>query len=202
MYSYISGTLEETREDYIVVDNHGIGYQIFVPLRMHEELPATGSPVKIYTYLHVREDAFLLYGFSSQDEIAMFRLLLNVSGIGPKGALALLSSCSANDIRFAVLSEDAGLLSKANGIGKKTAQRLIIELKDKVNPEDVYSSLDAAQPAVYGGNSVARREAMEALVALGYSSSDAAKVLSGIEITEESDVETVLKQALKNMSMI
>ncbi len=202
MYSYISGTLEEVREDYVVVDNHGIGYRILVPLRIHEELPAIGSHVKIYTYLHVREDAFLLYGFSSQDEIAMFTLLLNVSGIGPKGALALLSSYSANDIRFAVVSEDDTLLSKASGIGKKTAQRLIIELKDKVDLEEVVPSSGGAEPVPYGGNSAVRREAMEALVALGYSSSDAAKVLSGIEISEETDVETVLKQALKNMAMI
>ncbi len=202
MYSYISGTLEEVKEDYVVVDNHGIGYRILVPLRIHEELPAIGSHVKIYTYLHVREDAFLLYGFSSQDEIAMFTLLLNVSGIGPKGALALLSSYSANDIRFAVVSEDDTLLSKASGIGKKTAQRLIIELKDKVDLEEVVPSSGGAEPVPYGGNSAVRREAMEALVALGYSSSDAAKVLSGIEISEETDVETVLKQALKNMAMI
>ncbi len=202
MYSYISGTLEEVREDYIVVDNHGVGYQIFVPLRMHEELPGIGSPVKIHTYLHVREDAFLLYGFSSRDESAMFQLLLNVSGIGPKGALALLSAYSANDIRFAVVSEDDTLLSKASGIGKKTAQRLIIELKDKVDLETVVPSSGGTEPLPYDGNSVVRREAMEALVALGYSSSDAAKVLSGIEISEETDVETVLRTALKNMAML
>ncbi len=202
MYSYISGTLEEVREDYIVVDNSGIGYQIFVPLRIMEDLPAIGSQVKIYTYLHVREDAFMLFGFSSRDEIAMFTLLLGVSGIGPKGALAILSSYSANDIRFAVVSEDDRLLARAPGIGKKTAQRLIIELKDKVSLEDAVDAVDMPAAPVYDVNSTVKKETMEALVALGYSSSDAAKVLSGIAISEEDEVEDVLRQALKNMAMI
>ncbi len=202
MYSYISGTLEEVTEESIVVDNHGIGYQIYVPLRIHDELPAIGSQVKLYTYLQVREDTFLLFGFSSRDEISMFTLLLNVSGIGPKGALALLSAYSANEIRFAVVSEDDRLLARAPGIGKKTAQRLIIELKDKVSLEDTVHVAETAGPAVFEGISGVKQETMEALVSLGYSSSDAAKVLSGIEIGEEDDVESVLRQALRNMAMI
>ncbi len=203
MYSYISGTLEEVKEDYIVVDNNGIGYQIFVPLRIHDELPSVGMQIKIYTYLLVREDAFLLYGFSSRDEIAMFQLLLAVSGIGPKGALALLSTYSANEIRFAVVSDDDKTIARAPGIGKKTAQRLIIELKDKVDLEEALDIGESSETVSdYPTNSVVRRETMEALTALGYSSAEAAKVLSGIEITEEDDVETVLKTALKNMSMI
>ncbi len=203
MYSYISGTLEEVKEDYIVVDNNGIGYQIFVPLRIHDELPSVGMQIKIYTYLLVREDAFLLYGFSSRDEIAMFQLLLAVSGIGPKGALALLSTYSANEIRFAVVSDDDKTIARAPGIGKKTAQRLIIELKDKVDLEEALDIGESSESVSdYPTNSVVRRETMEALTALGYSSAEAAKVLSGIEITEEDDVETVLKTALKNMSMI
>ncbi len=202
MYSYISGTLEEVREDSIVVDNHGIGYLLYIPLRIHEELPEIGSQVKIYTYLQVREDTFILFGFASEDEIAMFRLLLTVSGIGPKGALALLSSYSANEIRFAVASDDDKLLSRASGVGGKTAQRIIIELKDKVDLEEAVEALGTTGPVVYEGNSVIKKEAMEALVALGYTSSDASRVLSCIEISEDDDVEEVLKQALKNMAMI
>ncbi len=202
MYSYISGILEEVSEDGIVVDNHGIGYQILVPLRIMEDLPAIGSQVKIYTYLHVREDAFLLFGFSSRDEISMFRLLLGVAGIGPKGALALLSAYSANEIRFAVVSEDDRMIARAPGIGTKTAQRLIIELKDKVSLDETVRVTGDSGPAAWEGNSTVKRETMEALTALGYSSSDAAKVLSEIEISEEDDVETVLRQALKNMAMI
>ncbi len=202
MYSYISGTLEEVREDSIVVDNQGIGYLLYIPLRIHEELPEIGSHVKIYTYLQVREDTFLLFGFASEDEIAMFRLLLTVSGIGPKGALALLSSYSANEIRFAVASDDAKLLSSASGIGGKTAQRIIIELKDKVDLEEAVDAFGTTGPVVYEGDSAVKKEAVEALVALGYTSSDAARVLSCIEISEGAEVEEVLKQALKNMAMI
>ncbi len=199
MYSYISGTLEEVRQDCVVVDNNGIGYQILVPLRIYDELPQVGSQVKIYTYLHVREDALQLFGFSSPDEIAMFRLLIAVSGIGPKGALALLSTYSASEIRFAVISADDTLISRAPGIGKKTAQRLIIELKDKVSLEDVEDFAGTAEPVSCGGNSEVKRETMEALVALGYSSSEASGVLSGIEITEDDSVEAVLRKALQNM---
>ncbi len=202
MYSYISGTLEEVAEDHIVVDNHGIGYEIFTPLRILDELPETGSQVKIYTYLYVREDAMLLFGFSTRDEIAMFTMLLGVSGIGPKAALAVLSSFSANEIRFAVVSEDDRMIARVPGIGKKTAQRLIIELRDKVSLEDAAGVPDTPGPEVYDGNSVVKKETMEALTALGFSSSDAAKVLSGIEISDQDDVETVLKQALKNMAVI
>ncbi len=202
MYSYISGTLEEVREDSIVVDNHGIGYLLYIPLRIHEELPEIGSHVKIYTYLQVREDTFLLFGFASEDEIAMFRLLLTVSGIGPKGALALLSSYSANEIRLAVAIDDAKLLSRASGIGGKTAQRIIIELKDKVDLEEAVDAFGTTGPVVYEGNSAVKKEAVEALVALGYTSADAARVLSCIEISEGEEVEEVLKQALKNMAMI
>lgn len=202
MYSYIKGTLEEVMEDLIVVENNGIGYNIRVPSRMLDALPERGREIKIYTYLYVREDAFSLFGFSSRDELDMFKLLINVSGIGPKGGLAVLSVLSPNDIRFAVVSEDIKQISKAPGIGKKTAQRLIIELKDKVSLEDAIDTVQAASEASVHENNLVRKEAAEALTALGYSASEAAKVLSGIEITEDADVETVLKLALKKMAFL
>ncbi|MCC8017210.1 MAG: Holliday junction branch migration protein RuvA [Lachnospiraceae bacterium] len=203
MYAYIRGTLEEVREDYIVVENNGIGYQISVPMRILEELPERGAEVKIYTYLYVREDIFSLFGFSTQDELAMFRLLLNVSGIGPKGALGILSALSVNEIRFAVVSEDIKTITKAPGIGKKGAQRLIIELKDKISLEDAYeSALEDGLQEVPETMQIVKKEAMEALVALGYSSADAARALSGIEISDDSDVETVLRMALRSMALL
>ncbi len=200
MYSYIRGTLEEVREDFIVVENNGIGYQIHVPMRILQELPQSGGQVKIYTYLYVREDAFSLFGFLSRDELTMFQLLLNVSGIGPKGALALLSVLSADEIRFAVVSDDVKTITKAPGIGKKGAQRLIIELKDRISLEDAFESAADTAPMVPESGHTARKEAMEALIALGYSPAEAAGALSGLEITEESDAESVLKQALRNMA--
>lgn len=203
MYSYIKGTLEEIREDLIVVENNGIGYNIRVPSRLLDELPPRGGQVKIYTYLYVREDVFSLFGFASEDELNMFRQLITVSGIGPKGGLAILSVLSPNDIRFAVVSEDAKTIAKAPGVGAKTAKRLIIELKDKVNLEEAMEHLaqdESGSSTVSGG--LVRKEATEALVALGYSAAEAAKVLSGIDISADADVESVLKAALKQMAFI
>lgn len=202
MYSYIKGTLEEVREDLIVVENNGIGYNIRVPLRMLDELPPRGGQIKVYTYLYVREDAFSLFGFSSNDELNMFKLLINVNGIGPKGGLGILSVLSPNDIRFAVVSEDMKSISQAPGIGKKTAQRLIMELKDKVDLDEALHSMQDAPEIQAPANNAVKKEATEALVALGYSQTEAAKVLSGIEITDDTDVETVLKQALKNLAFL
>ena len=204
MYSYIKGTLEEVSEDLIVVENNGIGYNIRISARMLDALPARGEQVKIYTYLYVKEDAFSLFGFPSRDELEMFKLLINVSGIGPKGGLAVLSVLSANDLRFAIVAEDAKTISKAPGIGSKTAKRLIIELKDKIDLEAaIETGFEEMETPAAGGNSNnrIRKEASEALVSLGYSTTEASKVLSGIEITEEDDVESVLKAALKNMAL-
>ena len=204
MYSYIKGTLEEVSEDLIVVENNGIGYNIRISARMLDALPARGEQVKIYTYLYVKEDAFSLFGFPSRDELEMFKLLINVSGIGPKGGLAVLSVLSANNRRFAIVAEDAKTISKAPGIGSKTAKRLIIELKDKIDLEAaIETGFEEMETPAAGGNSNnrIRKEASEALVALGYSATEASKVLSGIEITEVDDVESVLKAALKNMAL-
>ena len=205
MYSYIKGTLEEISEAQIVVENHGIGYNIRISARMLDVLPTRGEEIKIYTYLYVKEDAFSLFGFPSRDELEMFKLLINVSGIGPKGGLAVLSVLSANDLRYAIVAEDVKTISKAPGVGSKTAKRLIIELKDKIDLEEViengFEQVEASNP-VSGSNNRIRKEAADALVALGYSATEASKVLSGIEITEDSDVERVLKAALKNMAFL
>ena len=205
MYSYIKGTLEEISEDQIVVENHGIGYNIRISARMLDVLPTRVEEIKIYTYLYVKEDAFSLFGFPSRDELEMFKLLINVSGIGPKGGLAVLSVLSANDLRYAIVAEDVKTISKAPGVGSKTAKRLIIELKDKIDLEEViengFEQVEASNP-VSGSNNRIRKEAADALVALGYSATEASKVLSGIEITEDSDVERVLKAALKNMAFL
>ncbi len=203
MYSYISGTLEEVLPDTIVVDNQGIGYNIQVPVRLIEGLPPVGSSVRIYTYLAVREDAFSLFGFESRDELNLFKMLINVSGIGPKGGLAILSVLSPDELRFAIIAEDDKTISKAPGIGKKTAQRLIIELKDKVDLSDLgFAEETAAAPEAKTAGNVIRTEAAEALTALGYSASDAAQVLRDIPVTEDMDTEDLLREALKRMSML
>ena len=138
MYSYIKGTLEETGEDYIVIEAGGIGYQIYTTGQTFQYLPCQGAELKVYTYLHVREDAMILFGFLTKDDLSVFKLLLGVSGIGPKGALAILSVMTTDDLRFAVLGDDAKAIARAPGVGAKTAQRLILELKDKLSLEDAF----------------------------------------------------------------
>lgn len=203
MYSYIKGVLAELEEDAIVVETGGIGYHIYTTGQTFSRLPSLGDKVKIYTYLYIREDAMLLYGFCSKDELRVFKLLLGVSGIGPKGALAILSVMTTDDLRFAVLGDDAKTIAKAPGVGVKTAQRLILELRDKLSIEDAFEEkLSQAEDTARDRAKGAKNEAVQALVALGYSSSEALKALGGIEITEETDVEDLLKAALKNMALM
>lgn len=132
MIRYIKGTLEMIEEDAVVLDNHGIGYRILVSGALMDRLPGIGGEMKIYTYMNVREDAMQLFGFESMDELEMFCQLITVSGIGPKAGLSILGTLSADDIRFAVLADDAATIAKAPGIGAKTAKKLIVELKDKI----------------------------------------------------------------------
>lgn len=204
MYSYIRGTLAEITEEGIVVDNHGIGYAIWVPGQVFDYLPSVGEEIKIYTYHYVREDMMALYGFLTREDVTIFKMLIGVSGIGPKGALAILSVMSTDDLRFAILSEDAKAISKAPGVGAKTAQRLIIELKDKISLEDAFEQKLANQVEKIEKSPITgvKNEAILALTALGYSQSEALKVISGIEIHEDSQVEEVLKAALKQMAFM
>lgn len=203
MYAYIKGTLEEVTEDAVVVETGGIGYNIRVSTATADLLPGLGSEVKIYTYTLVREDALQLFGFLTRDDLEIFKRLITVSGIGPKGGLAILSVMSADALRFAVMAGDAKAIAKAPGIGAKTAERVILELRDKISIEDTLRGLGS--PAAAGqadaaiGDNLMRREAIEALVALGYSASDATAAVKKVEIAEDATSETILKQALKFM---
>lgn len=203
MYSYIKGELVEIFEDSIVVENNGIGYNIRIPGSIIDSLEGLGQEVKIYTYTYIREDAMLLYGFLTRDDLHIFKLLLGVSGIGPKGALAILSVMTPDDLRFAVLADDDKTIAKAPGIGKKTAQRLIIELKDRLSLAEAYAKGIVQEAAAQGSvKGTVRQEAVEALVALGYSSAEAMKAVNGVEISEDTTVEEVLKISLRQMSLI
>lgn len=203
MYSYIRGALAEVELDHVVIDVNGIGYNIYIPVNCFDYLPAIGEECKIHTYLYIREDAMMLYGFLTKDDLALFKQLISVSGIGPKGALGILSAMSADDLRFAILAQDAKAIAKAPGIGAKTAQRLILELKDKVSLEDAFEKkLDNQKAAVASAGSQVKNDAVLALNALGYSSAESLKAVSKVKITEDMDVEDVLKQALKQMSFL
>ena len=205
MYAYIKGTLEEITEDAVIVETGGIGYNIKVSGTTVDLLPGIGSEVKIYTYTLVREDAFSLYGFLTRDDLEIFKKLITVSGIGPKGGLAILSVMSADALRFAVMAADAKAIAKAPGIGAKTAERVILDLRDKISLEDtlrgIGSPADAAGQAAGAGNSdnLMKREAIEALVALGYSASDATAAVKKVEVGEDATSESILKLALKHM---
>lgn len=201
MISYIKGNLADIAEDSIVVDVSGIGWHIFVPGQVLDHLPAMGETVKVHTWLQVREDAMTLFGFLTKDDLRIFKLLIGVNGIGPKNALAILSVMSTDDLRFAILGDDAKAIARTPGVGPKTAQRLILELKDKVSLEDAFEQKMAHVQEAQADASGVKAEAVMALTALGYSSSEAFKALSGIEITEDMEVEALLKLALKNMAM-
>lgn len=202
MYAYIKGELAEINTDHIVIEAGGIGYQVFISLQTFDYLPSVGENLKIYTYLYLREDAMILYGFLTKDDLELFKLLISVSGIGPKGGLAILSTLEADDLRFAILSGDAKAISKAPGVGGKTAQRVILELKDKLSLEDAFEAKTehVQKNAAAVGGSV-KNDAVMALTALGYSSTESLKAVSTVEITEDMDVEEVLKAALKHLSL-
>lgn len=201
MYSYIKGTLAEILDGTIVVENQGIGYNILATGPLLNALPPIGGEIKVYTYTYVREDQLGLFGFLTRDELSVFKLLIAVSGIGPKGAVAILSAMDVDDLRFAVLGDDPKAFEKVPGIGKKTAQRLIIELKDKLDLEDVFEGAltRAATPEVPSGKNDIRSEAILALTALGYGSQEATKAVQAVTVDEESTVETLLKEALRHL---
>ena len=193
MISFIRGLVADTTENAVILENNGIGYEIFMTGSSIEQVSRIDGEVKIHTYFQVREDAMQLYGFLSKDDLEMFRLLLNVNGIGPKAALGVLAGLTADELRFAVLSDDIKTISKAPGIGKKTAQKLILELKDKLKLEDAFEKKLAheQEAASVSGFLIhdGRQEAAEALIALGYSSTDAMKAIRKVTDVSPDDVE-------------
>lgn len=198
MYAYLIGKVAEIEEDNLVLEVGNIGYNIKVPGSVAAQLPPVGQQVKVYTYTSVREDALQLFGFLTKDDLRMYRMLITVSGIGPKGGLSLLGAMSADEIRMAVLTQDAKAIAKAPGIGNKTAQRLILDLRDRISIEDAFSPEQGSAVQGTGVLDQARNEAVEALTALGYSASDALRAVKAVE-QEDMDVEALLKAALRKL---
>lgn len=203
MIAFIRGTVADLTENAVILETGQIGYEIFMTGTDMDKGIRIGDEVKIHTYFHVREDVMQLYGFLSKDDLQVFKLLLGVNGVGPKGAIGILSGITADELRFAVLSDDVKTISKAPGIGKKTAQKLILELKDKLKLEDAFElklahqqeEVSAGRAAIHDGH----KEAVEALVALGYSNTDALRAVRQVTDADPDDVEGILKAALKNM---
>lgn len=205
MLSYIIGEVAEISADTVVVENNGIGFNIKTSAMTIDSLPPVGDMVRIYTYLHVREDAMQIFGFLSKDELEVFKLLLNVNGIGPKGALGILSAISTDDLRFAVLSDDVNLIKSCPGVGAKTAQKLIIELKDKLRLEDAFEMAvnnNNKKNTVQDNTVIVMNEAVEALVSLGYSSKDAISAVKKVENIQNKNSEQILKEALKGLAIM
>lgn len=211
MIAFVKGPLVQIEEDMVVVEAGSVGLEIRVPLPVLERLPALGQTVMLYTYFQVKEDGMSLYGFLDRQDKAVFKQLLGVNGVGPKGALGILSALRPDDLRMAILSGDAKAISKAPGIGAKTAQRVILDLKDKVSMEQVteswMSANGASQPGTAGeagasGLSGAANEAVQALTALGYTNMEAAKAVKKVELKEGMTAEEVLKAALKHLSFL
>ena len=205
MIAFIQGELCDIEKDSVVVACQGIGYEIQVPGSVISRLPAVGMAVKLFTYTYVREDALGLFGFLNRDDLAVFKQLITVSGVGPKGALAILSVMSADELRMAILAEDAKTLSKAPGIGAKTARRMILDLKDKLELVPMMEgdgnggSASVARQDQETTDMVAREEVLMALIALGYSQTEAARAVRSVQYGENMDSETLLKQALKKI---
>ncbi len=201
MISYVRGELVAIEDDKVILDVNGVGFGIYMPAQSMTLLPTIGEEVRLHTYMNVREDAMQLFGFLTRDDLNVFKLVIGVSGIGPKGGLNILSQLSPDDLRFAVMANDAKTIAATPGIGKKTAEKLIIELKDKLSIEDVLNKTveqDAMTHVTNASNEI-QAEAVQALVALGYGSTEAMKAVKKVPTDEATTVEEVLKLALKNM---
>ena len=202
MIAYVKGIIDDIAEDNVVVDVGGVGMNVKISADTAARLPGVGQPVKLYTYTSVREDAFWLYGFLSRNDLEIFKKCITVSGIGPKGALSILSVLDADSLRFAIVSGDAKAIAKAPGVGTKTAERLILELKGKLEIDDAMISREAV---AYGTAQAAaadtpqKQEAVAALVSLGYGQTEALKAVNAIEDAAEMDSGAILKAALKHL---
>ena len=206
MYEYIKGRYIGINKDYIIVENNGIGYKIFTSGATMAEMPKVNEEIMLYLEQIVREDFIGLYGFKDREELEMFKLLISISGVGAKAALSLLSISRINNLKYAIIMEDDKHLCRAPGIGKKTAQKLILELKDKIDLEEVFETKQEHVRETEGKmeskkENDAKKDAVDALTALGYSSTEALRAVRQIGVTPDMDVETILKLALKNMNL-
>ncbi len=198
MYAYLKGELEGLTEEGIIVEVNGIGYNVRMPKEMTANLPPLHYNVQIFTYTSVREDAFWLYGFLTASDLDLFKKLISVNGIGPKVAQGILAVMDSDTLKFSIMSGDAKLIAKAPGVGAKSAERIILDLKDKISLDiEGFSTEEGVGSPNIAEKDLVKNEAVEALVALGYSQFDAAKAVSKVERSEGDTVESVLKAAFK-----
>ena len=197
MFAYIKGSLEQKSNNYVVIDVGGIGYKIFMATKAIETLGEIGEIVKVHTHYYVREDNISLYGFNTNEELRMFELLLGVSGIGAKSAIAMLSEISPSSFALAVISDDISQLVKIPGIGKKTAARIVLELKDKLKTEESITKTEGVKLSIT--NEEETSEAIAALQVLGYTKREIERALENVD-TKNLQLEEIIKQGLKNLA--
>lgn len=197
MIGFLRGEIADLTEQIAVIDVQGVGYEVWISKKTMAALPQVGSQAKLYTYFHVREDTMRLYGFLTKDDLDFYKQLIGVNGIGPKGALGILEGMTTDDLRLAILSGDVKAISKAPGIGTKTAQRLIFDLKDKISIRDREGETSEFLKEGEG----ACNEAAQALIALGYSQSEAIKAVQRVKEKETMSTNEILKAALKQMNL-
>ncbi len=193
MYKYIKGTIEEIGEDFIVVDNNNIGYKIFTSSNTILNINNDSNEKKLYTYLHVREDQMSIYGFITREELDIFKLLLSVSKIGPKVGLAIVSTMTPSEIKISISTDDIKTLTKAPGVGKKTAKRIILDLKDKIEDNII---VEKSSLSLNNNNF---NETISALISLGYTKEEAKRAISKID-TDSNNTEDIIKLALNELS--
>ena len=203
MIASVKGKLEGVTTESVIIDVNGLGVEAIVPTTVINLLPKIDENIKLHTYLHVREDVMQLYGFLEKEDLDFFKLLITVNGIGPKAAIAILSSMPTDILTFAILSEDTKTIQKAQGIGAKTAKKLVLELKDKVGiiktPKNTGSEIYDNSALTIGINSEIKDEAVQVLTALGYSQTEAVKAISTVEMYEEMTSEELVRLSLKNL---
>lgn len=201
MYAYLKGIVADIEEDNCVLEVNDIGYNVQISGQTAAKLPGMGERVKLYTFTNVKEDALQLFGFLTKADLEMFKKCITVNGIGPKGALALLSVMDADALRYAIISQDTKAISQAPGIGKRTAERLILELKDKLSIDDamINREIDVYQGTQGGMENAQKKEAVEALVSLGYGQAESLKAVNQVEGAEDMEAGALLKAALKKL---
>ena len=189
----------QATEKQLILDVNHVGFRLSISARDARKMPDPGEEITIFTYMSVREDAITLFGFLEEEDLEIYRRLITVGGIGPKGGLGILSVMDADEIRFAVLAEDAKSIAKAPGIGLKTAQKVILELKDKMDLNDVISKrMEKGGPAESSALDAQRAEAIDMMTALGYTASEALRAVRGAHLTEGMSADEILRAALRD----
>ena len=198
MFKYITGKVAEKGSNYIVIDVGGVGFMVYTSVSTLQDTSILlGADATIYTYMYIKEGIMDLYGFSTKEELRLFELLITVSGVGAKGAVAILSVATPSKIAISIISEDVATIKSASGIGAKTAQRIVLELKDKISSESIVEDIDIPHQAEIADTDTVK-EATSALVVLGYSQAEARKAVAAVD-KSITDVEEIIRQALKKL---